>query len=142
MGRDKRLLVVDWAREPVPLWSRQLNVLRRLAPAELLISGLPDLDYPLDVTVVPDKIKDAGPLAGIASCLEVAQSRLVLVLAVDLPHITPEYLASLVQAAAPGPGLAPAIEHELEPVAAAYSVEAVRTAFACVQRGALRGQTF
>ncbi len=88
MGRDKRLLVVDWEGEPVPLWRRQLNVLRRLAPAELLISGLPDLDYPLDVTVVPDNIKDAGPLAGIASCLDVAQSRLVLVLAVDLPHIT------------------------------------------------------
>src|SRR5258708_16410438 len=87
MGRDKRLLVVDWEREPVPLWRRQLNVLRRLAPAELLISGLPDLDYPLDVTVVPDKIKDAGPLAGIASCLEVAQYTLVLVLEAHLPPI-------------------------------------------------------
>jgi molybdopterin-guanine dinucleotide biosynthesis protein A len=142
MGRDKRLLVVDWEGEPVPLWRRQLNVLRRLAPAELLISGLPDLDYPLDVTVVPDRIKDAGPLAGIASCLEVAQSRLVLVLAVDLPHITPDYLASLVQTAAPGRGVVPAIEHELEPVAAVYPVEAVRTAFACMQRGERSVQAF
>jgi len=142
MGRDKRLLVVDWEREPVPLWRRQLNVLRRLAPAELLISGPPDLDYPLDVTVVPDKIKDAGPLAGIASCLEVAQSRLVLVLAVDLPHITPDYLVSLLQAAAPGRGVVPAIAHELEPVAAVYPVEAVRTAFACVQGGERSVQAF
>src|SRR5258708_13642442 len=99
MGRDKRLLVVDWEREPVPLWRRQLNVLRRLAPAELLISGLPDLDYPLDVTVVPDKIKDAGPLAGIPSCLESAQSSLLLVLPVDPPHISPHNFSSFVPTA-------------------------------------------
>jgi molybdenum cofactor guanylyltransferase len=142
MGRDKRLLAVDWQGEPVPLWRRQLCVLRRLAPAELLISGPPDLEYPPDVTVVPDKMKDAGPLAGIASCLEVSQSRLLLVLAVDLPNITPHYLESLVQAATPGRGVVPAIEHELEPVAAVYPVEAMTTAFACVQRGERSVQAF
>jgi molybdopterin-guanine dinucleotide biosynthesis protein A len=142
MGRDKRLLVVDWESEPVPLWRRQLNVLRRVAPAELLISGPPDLEYPPDARVVPDKIQDAGPLAGIASCLEAAQARLLLILAVDLPNITPDYLVSLIQEATPGRGVVPAIGDQLEPVAAVYPVEAVTTAFSCLQRGERSVQAF
>jgi molybdenum cofactor guanylyltransferase len=142
MGRDKRLLMVDWEREPVPLWRRQLHVLRRLAPVELLISGPGDLEYPLDTKIVPDKIPDAGPLAGIASCLEAAQSNLLLILAVDLPNITPDYLASLVEGAIPGRGVVPAIGEQLEPVAAVYPVEAVTTAFACLERGERSVQAF
>ena len=57
MGRDKRLLLVDWRGESVPLWKRQLDVLRELAPVELLVSGLPDLEYPPDAKVVPDRIE-------------------------------------------------------------------------------------
>jgi molybdenum cofactor guanylyltransferase len=142
MGRDKRLLVVDWEREPVPLWKRQLNVLRRLAPVELLISGPGDLEYPPDAKVVPDKIQDAGALAGIASCLEAAQSKLLLILAVDVPNITPDYLMSLVRGARPGCGVVPAIERALEPVIAVYPVEAVTTAAACLQAGELSVQAF
>jgi molybdopterin-guanine dinucleotide biosynthesis protein A len=142
MGRDKRLLVVDWEREPVPLWRRQLNVLRRLAPVELLISGPGDLEYPPDAKVVPDKIQDAGPLAGIASCLEAAQSKLLLILAVDLPNITPDYLMSLVEGATPGRGVVPAIGEQLEPVAAVYPVEAVTTALASLRRGERSVQAF
>jgi molybdopterin-guanine dinucleotide biosynthesis protein A len=142
MGRDKRLLVVDWEREPVPLWKRQLNVLRRLAPVELLISGPGDLEYPPDAKVVPDKIQEAGPLAGIASCLEAAQSKLLLILAVDLPNITPDYLVSLVEGAILGRGVVPAIGEQLEPVAAVYPVEAVTTAFASLQRGERSVQAF
>jgi molybdopterin-guanine dinucleotide biosynthesis protein A len=142
MGRDKRLLVVDWEREPVPLWRRQLTVLRRLAPVELLISGPGDLEYPLDAKVVPDEIQDAGPLAGIASCLEAAQSKLLLILAVDLANITPDYLMSLVEGAMPGRGVVPAIGERLEPVAAVYPVEALTTAFACLQAGELSVQAF
>jgi len=142
MGRDKRLLVVDWEREPVPLWKRQLNVLRRLAPVELLISGPGDLEYPPDAKVVPDKIQDAGPLAGIASCLEAAQSKLLLILAVDLPNITPDYLMSLVEGATPGRGVVPAIGEQLEPVAAVYPVEAVTTALASLRRGERSVQAF
>jgi molybdopterin-guanine dinucleotide biosynthesis protein A len=91
---------------------------------------------------VPDKIQDAGPLAGIASCLEAAQTKLLLVLAVDLPNITPEYLVSLIQEATPGRGVVPAIWDQLEPVVAVYPVEAVTTAFASLQRGERSLQAF
>jgi molybdopterin-guanine dinucleotide biosynthesis protein A len=142
MGRDKRLLVVDWKGEPVPLWKRQLNVLRELAPLELLVSGSPDLEYPPDVRVVLDRIENGGPLAGILSCLEAAQSKLLLVLAVDLPNMSSGYLRSLVQASAPGRGVVPAIEQELEPVAAVYPVEATKVALTCLQEGQRSVQSF
>jgi molybdopterin-guanine dinucleotide biosynthesis protein A len=142
MGRDKRLLVVDWRGEPVPLWKRQLNVLRELGPIELLVSGLPDLEYPVDTRLVEDKIENGGPLAGIFSCLEAARSKLLLVLAVDLAKISPAYLASLVNAAAPGHGVVPAIDQQLEPVAAVYPVEAATVALSCLQEGQRSVQAF
>jgi len=142
MGRDKRLLRVDWQRESVPLWKRQLNVLRELAPVELLVSGLPDLEYPPDVRVVPDKVENGGPLAGILSCLTIAQSKLMLVLAVDLPHMSSKYLSSLVQRSAPGCGVVPEIGQDLEPVAAVYPVEAAAVALTFLRQGQLTLQTF
>jgi len=134
MGRDKRVLLVDWRGEPVPLWKRQLNVLRELEPDELLISSLPDLDYPPDVRVVPDRMEDGGPLAGILSCLEVAKTDLLLVLAVDLPNMSSDYLRSLVLGAEAGCGVVPAIEQELEPVSAVYPVEAAAVALAYLRQ--------
>jgi molybdenum cofactor guanylyltransferase len=142
MGRDKRLLLVDSQGEQAPLWKRQLDVLRGLAPVELLVSGLPDLEYPPDARVVPDKVENGGPLAGILSCLAVAQSKLLLVLAVDLPNMSSTYLCSLVQRSAPGCGVVPVIEHELEPVVAVYPVEAAAVALALLQQGQRSLQTF
>jgi molybdenum cofactor guanylyltransferase len=142
MGRDKRVLMVNWQGEPVPLWQRQLNVLRQLWQAELLVSGPADLDYPPDVRVVQDRFENEGPLAGICSCLEAARSPLLLVLAVDLPSISPDYLVSLVQAATPGCGVVPAIENQLEPVVAVYPVEAASEALNSLQQGQRSMQIF
>jgi molybdenum cofactor guanylyltransferase len=142
MGRDKRLLLVDWRGEPVPLWKRQLHVLRQLAPAELLVSGSADLEYPPDVRVVPDRVENGGPLAGILSCLTVVQSKLLLVLAVDLPSMTSAYLRSLVQRSASGCGVVPAIEQDREPVAAVYPVEAAAVALTLLQQGQRSLQAF
>ena len=142
MGRDKRLLVIDWEGEPVPLWKRQLNVLRQLKPFELLVSGSPDLEYPPDAKVVPDRIENAGPLAGIVSCLEAAKSELLLVLAVDLPNMNSEYLKTLVQGSAPGCGVVPAIAQAVEPVVAVYPVEAATLAITWLEQGERSVQTF
>ena len=142
MGHDKRLLVVDWKGEPVPLWKRQLNVLRELTPVELLVSGLPDLEYPQDVRVVPDRIENGGPLAGILTCLEAARSKLLLVLAVDLPSMNSNYLRSLIAGSTPRCGAVPAIEQELEPVAAVYPIEAATLALTCLGQGQRSVQAF
>jgi molybdopterin-guanine dinucleotide biosynthesis protein A len=52
------------------------------------------------------------------------------------------YLSSLVQRSAPGCGVVPAIEHELEPVVAVYPVEAAAVALALLQQGQRSLQTF
>jgi molybdenum cofactor guanylyltransferase len=142
MGRDKRLLLVDWQGQQVPLWKRQLNVLRELEPVELLISSWPNLDYPADVKVVPDTIENGGPLAGILSCLEIVQTNLLLVLAVDLPNMSSAQLRSLVRDALPGCGVVPAIEQELEPVSAVYPIEAAATARTFLQQDQRSVQAF
>jgi len=142
MGHDKRLLLVDWQGKRVPLWQRQLDVLRKLGPVELLVSGLSDLEYPPDARVVPDQVENGGPLAGILSCLTVAHSKLLLVLAVDLPHMSSTYLSSLIQRSAHGYGVVPAIQQDLEPVTAVYPVEAAAVAFAHLQQGQRSLQPF
>ncbi len=92
MGRDKALL-------PLPdgslLWQRQLGVLRELRPAELFISGPAREGFPPDVPSLADTTPGLGPLAGIAAALETIRSPLLIVLAVDLPEMTADYLRSL-----------------------------------------------
>jgi len=39
MGRDKAFLQVEWQGNSVPLWDRQLSILKAVAPAELVVSG-------------------------------------------------------------------------------------------------------
>jgi molybdenum cofactor guanylyltransferase len=120
MGQDKRLLPVTWSGVTLPLWQRQLNVLRCLSPAELLISGPTDLAYPEDVMVVPDQIPDCGPLGGIFTCLETTHSGLLLVLAVDLPVIDPAFLLMLVRSARLDCGVVPMVHRQPEPMVAIY----------------------
>jgi molybdopterin-guanine dinucleotide biosynthesis protein A len=93
MGRDKALLVLPGSEEP--LWQRQWNILRELQPAEIFWSGHPRPGLPEDICVIQDAKPNAGPLAGIGACLAETRSDLLIVLAVDLPHMTSMYLRLL-----------------------------------------------
>jgi len=90
MGRDKALL--DWQRRP--LWQVQLDKLRVLEPERLLLSCRREqsLQPGDDVEVAHDaEHADDGPLGAITRCLEIVQMPL-LVLAVDMPWMTTEFL--------------------------------------------------
>jgi molybdenum cofactor guanylyltransferase len=43
-------------------------------------------------TLTPDRVQGAGPLGGIATALEITQTNKCLIVAVDLPLLTPEFL--------------------------------------------------
>ncbi len=117
MGRDKAFLPLDG----VPLVTRQTALLRSLGIDELLISGRPGIDYRVpDARVVTDRVPDAGPLAGLAAVLTAARHPWVLVVAVDLPHIPPTYLQSLLAAGAGLIGVVPHGPHGYEPLVALY----------------------
>jgi molybdopterin-guanine dinucleotide biosynthesis protein A len=128
MGRDKATLVIDGE----PLWQRQLATLRALDPAELLISG--PLDGPWSgagVEVVPDDRPGFGPLGGLATILTRMRYERLLVLAVDLPAMTADFLRSLLGACPADRGIVPALDGRFEPLAAIYP----RTLHGMVVRG-------
>jgi len=114
MGRDKAGVLF----RGVPLWQHQLATLRAVQPAELLISGRADGPYAgAGVKILPDNFPGLGPLAGLEAALRRARHPLVLVLAIDLPAMTPDFLASLLRG---GTGCVPRAEGWCEPLAAVY----------------------
>jgi molybdenum cofactor guanylyltransferase len=117
MGRDKAWLPL----EGQPLLARQIEIVRPLAPAEVFISGRADVDYTgFGCPVLADRFPNAGPLAGIAAGLNATSAPLLLVLAVDMPHLTTEVLRNLLRACASAVGVAPRVNHQIEPLAALY----------------------
>lgn len=124
MGRDKALLA---APEGALLWERQRRVLAEAGAAEIFLSARAEQSWaaaaaPQFSGLVHDAVADAGPLAGIAAALGVCSHPRLLVLAVDLPHMTPAYLRRLV-AHAPddATGVIPAWPDErTEPLCALY----------------------
>lgn len=92
MGQDKATL--DF--EGQVLWKRQIGLLERLQPAQLLISGRPDGPYVgSGYTIVYDRPGDLGPLGGLLGLLERCETPRLLVLAVDMPWMTGPVLEQL-----------------------------------------------
>ena len=116
MGRDKARLILDGES----LLSHQLRKVRMLNPAEVLISGRSCEDYStFNCPVVFDLEPGFGPLGGIERALHAATSPLLLVLAVDLPRMTTEFLRNLFARCDRLTGVVPKLNGGLEPLAAA-----------------------
>ena len=143
MGRDKALLpLADGQR----LWQRQLGVLRALRPAELFISGPAREGFPVSVTRLEDQTPGLGPLGGIAAALAAMRSPRLLVLAVDLPMMTADFLGALLAENGAGPtvgGVVPQTsDGYFEPLAAVYPRSARAAAGDRLQREDRSLQTF
>lgn len=158
MGRDKSALPVNG----VPLWQRQLDVLRATGPAELFISGKSDGPYAdCEVEILADEFPDCGPLGGIATALRRSGSDCLLVLAVDMPLMTPAYLRKLLaESQRTGKGVIPSVtadgrshaniqeqsgdktQHRIEPLAAIYPCAALAIADECLRTGERKLETF
>jgi len=97
-GREKASTV--WNGKPLVK-----HVFDALSPlvAELLISTgeTPVNDLGIEGLAVADTFRNAGPLSGIAACLEAASRPWLLVVACDLPLITTNSLDCLLSAAHP-----------------------------------------
>lgn len=118
MGRDKALLPLTDGRT---LLARQLAALLPAGAAEVLVSARAEQALPLDgARLIADAPGATGPLAALARSLAAAAHNPVLVLAVDLPQMPPEFLAALVRAASPTCGLVPRRAGHPEPLAAVY----------------------
>jgi molybdopterin-guanine dinucleotide biosynthesis protein A len=119
MGADKAFLRLGNSL----LIERQLHCLRESGAAELLISGRADVDYSrFAVRVVRDEQAHAGPLAGVAAALKASSCSLLLVLAVDMPRMTPSMLRKILSRCSPSVGCVPFDGHGFQPLGAAYPI--------------------
>ncbi len=139
MGHDKARIRV--AGEPLIL--RQLRLLsaagvlrRAVAVSQSPPTGQLD-EIPPDVGILRDEQPNQGPLAGIERALSAIQpaETHVLVLAVDLPRLTPDFIQSLILQVRPGIGVVPSLVGRLEPLVAVYPVEAFAEVVARLGRG-------
>ncbi len=142
MGRDKGEIAINWQGETVSLRVRQLRILESLEPAELLYSGPSRADGLSGVKIIPDQWSDAGPLSGIASCLEQTTSDLLLCLAVDVARIETFTLLKLLRKCGAGQGIVPRIGKHYEPLVAVYPKRAFRLAISQIAERHLRLQDF
>jgi len=117
MGQDKAWLKLSG----LPLITRALFNVRESGIEEIFISGHAGTDYSsLRCPVLLDLEPGCGPLAGIERALEATNAALLLVLAVDLPRMTPAFLHKLADRCAPLTGALPKLRGQLEPLAAIY----------------------
>jgi len=117
MQRDKAFLPY----RGTTLLTRQVGLVRALAPTETFISGRAETDYgALGLPVLLNRFTDLGPLAGVERALGEAQSPLLLVLAVDLPDMTADFLRGLAASRRSDRGVVPRTRLGLEPLAAFY----------------------
>ena len=119
MGRDKAFLPMP--PEGEPLISHQAAMLRSLGTDDLLISGHAGIDYGLtDARIVTDSVIDCGPLGGLAAVLAAARHPRVVIIAVDLPHMTAAYLNKILTACSGCTGVVPLGKMGYEPLVAVY----------------------
>ena len=131
MGRDKAGVLLHGQ----PLWQHQLATLRAVPAAELFISG--NAHGPCagaGVEILADKLPGLGPLGGLEAVLCRASHPFVLVLAIDLPAMTPAFLVSLIRAAtASATGCVPRRAEWFEPLAAVYPRTCLPLVEACLR---------
>src|SRR5258708_1976021 len=134
MGRDKVFLSVEWQGKSVPLWDRQLSIIKAVAPTGLGISGPRKKGYSASVPVYADEWHGVGPLGGIATCLTRINNGLLLVLAIDLPRVQPSFLLSLLAGTGAACGVVPIANNRFEPLVAIYPKAALELAVAQLRK--------
>jgi molybdenum cofactor guanylyltransferase len=137
MGRDKAFLVFDGQ----PLWRRQMEKLRQLSPEQIMVSGPPRKEWS-DCHVIADEVDHAGPLAGIAAALGKCTTSHLVVLAVDLPMMTSNFLQSLLALCGEKRGAVPRNAASFEPLAAVYPANCAFLAESALRDGDLSLQSF
>lgn len=133
MGRDKAMLMLEDKRT---LLERAFETLWVAGATEVFVAVGTGKSYGLPgAKEIQDLQKDCGPMGGLAACLAEVKHPLCLVLAVDMPTMTPAYLSGLMSDAETGCGVVPVLDGSAEPLAAVYPREAAVEAKRAMQSG-------
>lgn len=117
MGRSKAWLELDGK----PLLLVAVEKVRATGIREIFISGHVGEGYPAwNCPVLFDRAPGFGPLGGIERGLEECTAPLLLVLPVDLPFMTSDFLLKLVENCNPLTGTVPKLRGQWEPLVAIY----------------------
>jgi molybdopterin-guanine dinucleotide biosynthesis protein A len=139
-GADKASLVVGGSR----IVDRQIAAIARVADDIRIVTNVPERYAALGVRVIPDRIREAGPLGGLHAALMDAAHPAVLVLACDLPFVTAPLLEALIAEFEAGEkidAVVPRSNRGLEPLCAVYAASCADAAKRRIDRGelAIRG---
>ena len=134
MGTDKAFLEVDGR----PLWELQLEKLRALDPDQLMISANDGQQFETNTEVVIDEWPEKGPLGGLASCLAQCSTDRLLVVGVDMPRMTTDFLRMM---ATSGDAVVCRCDGLFQTLAAVYPIEIAAEACDRLECGDLSLQT-
>ena len=139
MGRDKALLEI--AGEA--LIERTVRLAASVATHVRVVGGADRLAG-RGFEILRDEIPNAGPLAGIATALNATTHEWNLILACDLPYLTRDWLAYLVERATATrlAAVVPQSAKGYDPLCAMYRKSCIVAAQMGVDRGDLRVQDF
>jgi molybdenum cofactor guanylyltransferase len=120
MGRDKAFVNIDGR----PLLQHALELARSVT-ADVRIVGSNE-KFSAYAPIVEDVFRDCGPLGGIHAALRASTTELSLILAVDMPFVTTEFLQYLIDVASESREAAvtvPRTDHGMQPLCAVYRRE-------------------
>ena len=142
MGADKAYLTDPMSG--LPSWERQMRLLESLSPDERILSlreGQTAPDGTIAWRAAFDSVTNAGPISGLAACLDTAQQSLILMLGIDLLAMKAAVLERLLGLASVDTGAVYQNSQGFyEPLAAVYPKSAAGSAQSFLSAGGRRLQ--
>lgn len=120
MGTDKALLTID--NQPILL--RMINLINPFCDF-VAISGQNENYSVFKLEMVPDVYSDCGPISGIYSCLQHSKTDWNLILSVDVPFVTDEFVKCLISNIDECDCVVPKHTFGIEPLVALYHKKAL-----------------
>jgi molybdopterin-guanine dinucleotide biosynthesis protein A len=139
MGQDKALLPLGTGT-----MVEQIALVVRKAAGNVTILGPVERYAHLRFPVVPDKIENCGPIGGLYTALSITEADWNVLVACDMPHVTPEFLIQLFEAAetADADCLVPETAGKPDPLCAVYHRRVAPAAESAIQRKLFKMQDF
>jgi molybdopterin-guanine dinucleotide biosynthesis protein A len=115
-GRDKSTLHVDGRS----ILDRQLDALESRVNRVFLVGARTGNGRRAGLVVIPDRVADSGPLAGLDAALAAADPDDVLLLACDMPFITGPLIEHLIGKGTSADAVVPRTDRGYHPLCAVY----------------------
>jgi molybdopterin-guanine dinucleotide biosynthesis protein A len=117
-GRDKSALIVDGES----IRTRQLAALAEVADDIMIVGGVAaPTQQAIEVRAIPDRVPGCGPLGGLHTALAEARGDAVILVAGDMPFLSPPFLAHLLALTRDADVVVPRTGRGYHPLCAAYT---------------------